>query len=156
MRRRSLTWQSALADLRSDRAERRDIREERVSAAGVLAWRGKSGQRYIFSAYQIEDAPTDFADGYVEMGIVRDERGVGTVRAPNNVEAGFDRAGFRRHLARIGCTQIAIHRLAVTTAERIAVCCDLTEVAAPVDVAIAEPARPVRTAPALSVVGSAR
>lgn len=125
MARRALHWGNALADLKADRAARSDVRSEPLKSytAGksLIAWRGRSGRRYVFSAYPIADIDASDLAGMVVVGV--DAKG-GIVDAMSLCCMGdVDAMQFG------GATHIHLHSLADTFRERADVARDLRPLA---------------------------
>lgn len=137
--RRSLSWASALRDLKADRATRQPIREERLrSTAGLRgspalplsAWRGASGRRYVVGVHLIGEALDD-AGPCVVIAARRGDIGTAAIIAVAAFEPGAHGLALFLRGARIsGATETHVHRLAETEAERAAIVADLTETTA--------------------------
>jgi hypothetical protein len=135
--RRSLSWSSALRDLRGDRAARPEVREERLNtlsggriASGLIlsAWRGRSGCRYVVAVFGLDRAVSEDLTDIVVLAVIRDAQGVGRIlRATADID-GSDVAPWIDSVRRAGATEIHVHRLAETVTERHAVVIDLTVV----------------------------
>lgn len=106
---RSLSWSSALRDLKSDRTKLPPVREVPLRYTGsplaLTAWRGLSGRRYVCI---ILPADTDDVPPGVVLYVARDASGVAMLVRPETA------------------TELHIHRLAETDAERAAITADLT------------------------------
>lgn len=135
---RRLSWSAALRDLKADRATRQPIREERLRTTAGLrgspalpltAWRGQSGRRYVFGVHTIADAPDDVGPCVV----IAARRGdIGTAIVVDAVvfeSAAPGLALFLRGARMGGATELHVHRLAETAAERAAIVADLIETA---------------------------
>lgn len=107
MARRTLSWSSALRDLKADRASRPDVREERLRSGphhNLSAWRGRSGRRYVVGVHPVTD--TDHGEAVV-IAVARDA------------------AGIARIVTLGEATELHVHRLAETDEDRAAVAGDL-------------------------------
>lgn len=120
---RTLNWSAALRDIRSDRAVPNPVREERLrSTAGLRlsAWRGRSGRRYVASIVDVLDPGTEA----VVISVRRNPAGIAAIVSVEAIEA--SEAGAFCRVARLaGATELHIHRLAETAAERAAIVADL-------------------------------
>lgn len=103
MARRTLSWSSALRDLKSDRASRPAVREERLRS-GLSAWRGRSGRRYVVGVHPV--TAEDHAPAVV-LAVARDA------------------AGIARIVTLSEATELHVHRLAETDEARAAMVEDL-------------------------------
>ena len=131
MTRRTLDSQKFSANLRGDRAEVCDIREQPIRVgsglgAGMSAWRGKSGKRWVATVREIKRCDAADLTDAVVLGIYRDE--VGHARIVFATHSLSDEAAVRllRTLRTDVVTEIHTHRLADTDAERDAMVADLT------------------------------
>jgi hypothetical protein len=106
---RTLSWSAALRDLRADRTTPQPVREVPLRYTGsplpLSAWRGLSGRRYVVSVHSAD--ATDLPAG-VELPVARDAAGLAVLLAD-----------------RVGITELHVHRLAETPADRAAVIADL-------------------------------
>lgn len=115
--------------MKAGRKARPSVREEnlrgygtRGSWARLSAWRGRSGRRYVVVVQGIDTARTSAEPGSVILGVRRDSDGIATIVGAGHrgsvaeaiVLARLDRA-----------TEIHIHTLAETDAEREAIIEDL-------------------------------
>lgn len=132
--RRSLSWSAALRDLRADRTARPEVREERLTAlssvrglAGLKlsAWRGRSGERYVVGVHDLAAAASEDLTGTVVLAVVREGASSRILRATADLAA-CDVALWIDSVRRAGASEIHVHRLAETVAERHAVVIDLT------------------------------
>ncbi|WP_375455732.1 hypothetical protein [uncultured Methylobacterium sp.] len=131
--RRGLSWNRVLSEMLHDRATQPAVREERLRvlaglrAAPVVAlsaWRGRSGRRYVVQVHDIATAASIEAPGSVILGVRRDEAGIALLLGAGH--AGTVAEGAR--LAALdGATEIHLHRLADTVAERDAMVGDLVD-----------------------------
>ncbi|GJE08529.1 hypothetical protein AOPFMNJM_3869 [Methylobacterium jeotgali] len=109
------------------------VREERLRGAGTLrsvpllslsAWRGRSGRRYVVGIHPMEAGDLDEVGPAVVIAVRRDGEGIAEAVAVASVtepDAAWIAAARRR-----GATELHVHRLAETPAERRAVAADLT------------------------------
>src|SRR3712207_8668419 len=83
---RTIAWNAAMRDLRTDRMRRAGVREERLRATAGLrssstlsSWRGRSGRRYIVGVHPLnEEELLDVTDAVI-LAVRRDRDGTGTV-----------------------------------------------------------------------------
>ena len=124
MPRRALHWGSALRDIRDDRATRNEVRSEPLKSytAGksLIAWRGRSGRRYVFSVYAIADIDASDLAGMVVVGVDADGEIVDAI-ALCGIE---DIDG----LQDAGATHVHLHSLCDSLRERTDVARDLRAV----------------------------
>lgn len=127
---RRLSWSAAVRDLRSDRAVRAPIREERLSctaSAGLIAWRGRSGRRYVAQIHTVLSLPVVAATD-VLIAVQRDaDTQVASIVA---VRHGLDATSFPGWIASMvsgGANEVHVHMLADTAAERDAIVDDLPD-----------------------------
>ena len=129
-----------MRDLRSDRARRAGVREERLrSTAGLAnatslltlsAWRGRSGRRYVVGVHPLHEADLADVTDAVLIAVGRDGDGVARVI---DVAAAGTQARERQRLAWMstvrtrGATEMHVHRLAQGDDERHAILDDLRE-----------------------------
>lgn len=129
--RRKLSWNSALRDLKDDRAARADVREELLKtpgpagSLGMAAWRGKSGRRYAGIRYTVNAASAAPEGPAVVVAVKRRDVGHPTLIGARRLESGMDFEAMRARIRRTGADEIFIHRLSETEAERSAVVRDL-------------------------------
>lgn len=134
---RRISWSSALADLRADRAERSDIREMRLrsplrdsfgSASPLTGWRGKSGTRYTASVHDVDASVLVDARPAVVIAVRRD--GNGDAHIVDLMSALAEDIGtLRAWIVRTqldGANELHVHKRAGSSAERAAVLRDLT------------------------------
>ncbi|MFC5555693.1 hypothetical protein [Methylobacterium iners] len=134
---RALSWSAALRDLKDDRSRRADVREERLKTAAGLrgspattlsAWRGRSGRRYVVGVHELAEPELNEVGEAVVLAVRRDPAGIGELVA---VAAAGQSPRERLHgnwIARArhrGATEMHVHRLAETEAERSAIVADL-------------------------------
>lgn len=134
--RRTLSWSTALRDLRGERTRRAGVREERLRATAGLrdtslalsSWRGRSGRRYVVGVHPLEEAEILSLTEAVILAVRRDSDGtahvidVATAGSRSGEEA---RARWMRAVRDRGATELHVHRLAEGEAERRAVIEDL-------------------------------
>ncbi|MEL6059959.1 MULTISPECIES: hypothetical protein [unclassified Methylobacterium] len=135
--RRALSWSAALRDLKDDRTRRQDVREERLKtnaglrgapALPLSAWRGRSGRRYVVGVHPAGAFELDAMAEAVVIAVRRDETGIAEM-----VSVASAKESPRDHLRRTwldrvrrgGATEMHVHRLADTEAERMAIADDL-------------------------------
>lgn len=128
-----------MRDLHRDRIARAGIREERLRATAGLreppsltSWRGRSGRRYVVGIHQLcEPEIADVTDAVV-IAVQRVGDGEASVLDVSVPAAGTTRRARLRWLSRMrsrGATEMHVHRLAESDAERRAVVEDLVDVA---------------------------
>lgn len=118
--RRSLHWGTALRDIKDDRAARADVRCEALKVSrdkNLVAWRGRSGCRYVFRILSADTVDASDLRDMVVLGVDADGDIVGahstcTMAA---VEA----------MREADAVAIHVHALCDTLRERIAVAADL-------------------------------
>lgn len=132
--RRFSSWSMSLLDLR-DRAPHPAIREERLrSTAGLRepdalsSWRGRSGRRYVVGVQPL--AETDVSEVTDAVVIAVQRSGDGTAAVVDVAMAGDGmppraRLGWLSSMRARGATEVHVHRLADSEAERQAVLADL-------------------------------
>ncbi|MCJ2088631.1 hypothetical protein MKK88_22000 [Methylobacterium sp. E-005] len=135
--RRALSWSAALRDLKDDRSRRQDVREERLKtnaglrgapALPLSAWRGRSGRRYVVGVHSAGGFDLDEMAEAVVIAVRRDDTGIAKM-----VSVATSKENPRDHLRRTwldrvrcgGATEMHVHRLADTEAERMAIVEDL-------------------------------
>lgn len=135
--RRALSWSAALRDLKDDRTRRQDVREERLKtnaglrgapALPLSAWRGRSGRRYVVGVHPAGGFDLDAMAEAVVIAVRRDESGIAEM-----LSVASSKESPRDHLRRTwldrvrhgGATEMHVHRLADTEAERSAIVEDL-------------------------------
>ena len=136
--RRTLSWSTAMRDVRAERSGRAAIREERLRATAGLretplaltSWRGRSGRRYVVGIHPLEDAEIAQLSEAVILAVRRDPDGTAHVL---DLAAAGSRLGepgrgrWMRAMRDRGATEIHVHRLAESEEERRAVIEDLSE-----------------------------
>ena len=130
---RKIAWSAAMRDLRNERADGTVVREEGLkAAAGVTrpldlsSWRGRSGRRYVVGVRPLSELP-DITDAVV-LGVRRGADGVARIvdaliAGPS--ARGEPRAVWAAAIGAKGATELHVHRLAETDAERRAITEDL-------------------------------
>ena len=129
--RRSLSWNSALLNEKlPDQAAVHEVRL-RMSAGlrdkpfvVMSAWRGVSGRRYVVIVHDLADASTIEAPGAVVLGVRRRENGIAVLFGAGHRGSIIDCAA---QAALDGATELHVHRLADTAAERDAMVRDLVD-----------------------------
>ncbi len=132
--RRTLSWSTALRDVRTRRA---DVQEERLRATAGLrnaslalsSWRGRSGRRYVVGVHPLDEPEILSLTEAVILAVRRDPDGTAHVidvatagsRSGEGAQARWMRAMRDR-----GATEMHVHRLAKGEAERRAVVEDLS------------------------------
>lgn len=135
MSRRTISWSAALQDPRADRADRHEIREERLRATAGLkgtpavalsAWRGLSGRRYVVGIHDLTlDALDDAGTDAVVIVVRRDDAGIaGIVDVGAGLTRG-ERIDLLTRATKAGAGELHIHRLAKGADERAAIVADL-------------------------------
>lgn len=135
MSNRSICWAAALRELKSDRAARSAIREERLRtntglrgapALAMSAWRGHSGRRYVVVVQPLDTVDLVAEDPAVVLAVRREEQGQSSIIAARGCQAGDP--GFLGWLAACatrGACEVHAYRLAETGPERAAIAADL-------------------------------
>jgi hypothetical protein len=76
MSRRSINWSAELSAFKADRSARSEVRCEPLKSytAGksLVAWRGRSGRRYVFGVYLIADIDASDLRDMVVLGVDAD------------------------------------------------------------------------------------
>lgn len=133
MSNRKMSWNAALRDLKSDRAPRSEVREERLrSTAGLRgspviplsAWRGRSGRRYIVGVHSI-DAGHDAIRPFVALAAVRDAAGIADRLVVAEITDEATLGTFVLLARSVGATEIHVHHLCADSAEAAAMVEDL-------------------------------
>ncbi len=136
--RRTLSWSTALRDLRGERTRRAGVREERLRATAGLrdatldlsSWRGRSGRRYVVGVHPLDEADILGLTEAVILAVRRDPDGTAHVIdvATAGTRSGEEARTRWMHAARDrGATELHVHRLAEGEDERRAVIEDLRE-----------------------------
>jgi len=126
-----------MRDLRNDRMRRSGVREERLRATAGLrstpalsSWRGHSGRRYIVGIHPFSESELLDVTNAVILAVRRDE--TGTAHALDVAMAGSQpsteaRTRWMNKIRDLGATELHLHRLAETDAQRRAILEDLRE-----------------------------
>lgn len=124
-----------MRDMRHERIMRASVREERLRATAALrvapalsSWRGRSGRRYVVGIHPTSE--TDIADvtGAVLIAVQRGGDGTAEVlgaAAPEPLTSRRQRLRWLCSMRSRGATELHVHRLAESEAERRAVVDDL-------------------------------
>lgn len=135
---RSISWSSAVRDLKADRTRRTSIREERLRLCGspsgphatsLTAWRGCSGRRYVFGIYCMDDDSILSIERAVLLAVHRDAAGRAELVLPPTMLVADDErtlAKLRRSARSAGATEFHAYRLAASHLECLAVAVDLS------------------------------
>src|SRR5829696_6481632 len=121
--RRTISWSTAMRDLRHERARRAGVREERLRATAGLrqaslalsSWRGRSGRRYIVGVHPLVEAEILDLDEAVVIAVKRDESGtayVVDIALAGPHASGRSRARWMAAVRAQGATEMHVHRLA--------------------------------------------
>lgn len=124
-----------MRDMRLERTSRAGLREERLrttaglkSGSALTSWRGASGRRYVVGVRPLAASGAEDVAGAVVLAVRRDADGTASVV---DVAAPGPAATRRSHLRWLalmrirGATEMHVHLLAETEAEREAVRRDL-------------------------------
>ena len=119
-----------MRDLRSDRVRSAGLREERLGAGapGLSSWRGRSGRRYAVGVQPLTEPELLGVVDAVVAAVRRSGDGVATVVdvAVAGREGREDaRRDWMAAAQAAGATELHVHQLAATDAERRAVAADL-------------------------------
>ncbi|MDR7037421.1 hypothetical protein J2X36_002168 [Methylobacterium sp. BE186] len=129
-----LDWQAALRDLKADRSALPEVREERLRTSSVhrgpfvlqlSAWRGRSGRRYVVGVHSLKTLRVDDFDSCVAVAVRRNGDMIAEVEFVAEVSCEMVATGFMAVARRAGITEVHIHRLAGSFAEREAIAADL-------------------------------
>lgn len=118
--RRSLHWGSALRDIKDDRNARADVRCEALKVSrdkNLVAWRGRSGCRYVFRILPAADVDASDLRNMVVLGVDADGDIVGAHSTCTMVTVAA--------MIEAGVVAVHIHALCDSLHERIAVATDL-------------------------------
>ena len=134
---RTISWDTAMRDLRNDRMRRADVREERLRATAGLrssstlsSWRGHSGRRYIVGVHPLALSELLDVTDAVLLAVRRDEGGMAHVTDVAMAGPQPSQETRTRWMARVqslGASELHIHRLADSDAQRRAILEDLRE-----------------------------
>ena len=126
-----------MRDLRGDRVQRADIREERLrttsalrAGAGLTSWRGRSGRRYVVGIHALDEPDMADVTEAVVLAVQRYADGVSELLDISVPSSAASRRSRLRWLALMrvrGATEMHVHLLAEDEAERGAVLRDLTD-----------------------------
>lgn len=126
-----------MRDAGADRAGRASIREERLRAtaglrepAGLTSWRGRSGRRYVVGVHALNEVELSELTSAVLIAVERRADGsahVLSVAAPRLTTSPRVRQRWLSRVCSRGATEMHVHRLAESDAERRAVVADLME-----------------------------
>src|SRR3954463_14387119 len=136
--RRTISWSTAMRDLRHERTRRASVREERLRATVGLrqpsltlsSWRGRSGRRYIVGVHPLQEPDILDVSEAVLIAVKRDPEGTAHVIDIATAGSRPSRDACTRWMSRAqaqGATELHVHRLADTDQERRAVIADLRE-----------------------------
>ena len=135
--RRTISWSTAMRDMRNDRTRRAGVREERlrtaIGARGALelsSWRGRSGRRYVVGIHPLSESEINELTNAVVIAVRRDNDGSAALVDFATVGAQPRSGGRARWIASVrarGASEMHVHRLAATDAERRAIIDDLRE-----------------------------
>ena len=126
-----------MRDLRNDRMRRAGVREERLRATAGLrssstlsSWRGHSGRRYIVGVHPLALSELLDVTDAVLIAVRRDE--TGTAHVADVAMAGAQpsqdtRTRWMAKVQSLGASELHIHRLADSDAQRRAILEDLRE-----------------------------
>ena len=126
-----------MRDLRNDRMRRAGVREERLRATAGLrssstlsSWRGHSGRRYIVGVHPLALSELLDVTDAVLLAVRRDEAGtahVGDVAMAGAQPSQETRTRWMAKVQSLGASELHIHRLADSDAQRRAILEDLRE-----------------------------
>lgn len=138
--RRTISWSTAMRDLRNDRTRRADVREERLRATAgtrgsldLSSWRGRSGRRYVVGVHPLSESEILELTNAVIIAVRRDCDGSARlidIATVGERPRGNSRAGWVSSVRARGATEMHVHRLATTDTERRAIIDDLRDEAA--------------------------
>src|SRR3954449_11367492 len=131
------SWPMAMRELGRDRVRGAGVREERLRATaglrGVMnltSWRGRSGRRYVVGIHPLTEAELREVAEAVLIAVRRDRDGIASlieVEAVGPRLSASARKAFVARTGRQGATEMHVHRLAESPAERQAIVEDLRE-----------------------------
>jgi hypothetical protein len=134
---RTISWNTAMRDLRNERMRRAGVREERLRATAGLrssptlsSWRGRSGRRYIVGVHPLEISELLETTDAIILAVRRDKAGMGHVVDAAMAGAEPSEATRTRWMAKVqalGASELHVHRLADTEARRREILDDLRE-----------------------------
>ena len=124
-----------MRDMRHDRLARALVREERLRATAGLreppaltSWRGRSGRRYVVAVHAPTEGDLAEATDAVLIAVQRGRDGAAElldVAAPGSLNSERQRRSWLSSVRARGATELHVHRLAESEAERRAVVADL-------------------------------
>jgi hypothetical protein len=133
--RRKLSWLTSMRDMRHERIARAMVREERLRATiglreqpALTSWRGKSGRRYVVGIHPANEADIADITDAVLIAVRRSGEGAAEVldvAAPGALSPARQRQRWLSSMRARGATELHVHRLAESEAERRAVVADL-------------------------------
>lgn len=128
---RKIHWATAMHAVEADREKRALIREEPLRSGlrggNLVAWRGKSGRRYVASTYSIHSPDAYESRDGVILAVRRDARGAADLLAVRTVFVGAaDVVDWAAVWAERGATEIHFHGLSDTNEKRREAVRDLT------------------------------
>lgn len=141
MSRRQIPWNTALRDLKLDRATRAEVREERLRSTGTLygspslalsAWRGRSKRKYVVGVHSLTTAAVEAAHDSVLIAVRRDAAGLAHLVDVATSRAVDDPAAWVAAAELDGANELHIHRVTKLEPGRLAIVSDLR---APAEVA---------------------
>ena len=112
---------------------RAGVREERLRATAGLreppaltSWLGRSGRRYVVGVHEVEPEMADVAEAVV-IAVHRNPDGTSELVevAPLGPQTRPERLRWLARMRRRGATEMHVHRLAESEAERRAIAADL-------------------------------
>jgi hypothetical protein len=126
-----------MRDMRNERVRRAGVREERLRATAGLkgainlsSWRGRSGRRYVVGVHPLSESEILELANAVILAVRRDGDDLARlidVATVGERPRGRSRAGWVAAVRAQGATEMHVHRLAATDAERRAIIDDLLE-----------------------------
>jgi AraC-like DNA-binding protein len=134
MSNKTISWAAALRDLKSDRAPRAEVREERLKTTAGLrgtpalplsAWRGRSGFRYIVGVHPTAGFSDDTAVPCVMLAVRRNADGIAERLLVSEIADDATLCTFAMLAEQVGASELHVHRLCGSDAERAAMIQDL-------------------------------
>lgn len=134
MSNRTISWAAALRELKTDRAVRSPIREERLRtntgsrgapALAMSVWRGLSGRRYVVVVQPLDTPHLVAEQAAVILAVARDKQGHASIvaaRACDGGDPGF--LGWLAACVGLGARELHAYRLAQTRLERAEIAAD--------------------------------
>ncbi|WP_267422641.1 hypothetical protein [Methylobacterium sp. GC_Met_2] len=125
--RRRLAWSNELARIGRDRADRPEVREERLNVTRPLtvalsAWRGVSGRRYVVGVWTLDKAVGADAPGAVFLAVRRSPDGIARIVGAGHRGRMWEALGWARYDR---ATELHLYHLADFDFERDAIIEDL-------------------------------